>query len=262
MNPNSPAGRLLAALVGEPGSRAHVPTPALLVDLDALERNIARMASRAAASELALRPHAKSHKSALIARKQIEAGAVGVCCTKLGEAEALADVGVRGLLLTSPLIGRDNAGRAAALARIDPGFAVVMDHPSQVDALDAACRAAGVRLDVLIDVDVGFQRTGVGTPSDAIALASRVARASSLRLTGVQGYGGGWQHIQGLLARSDAVAAGMQRLTTVVEALRGAGHRIDIITGGGTGTFAVDASLGVLNEVQPGSYVFMDVEYR
>lgn len=262
MKPASPAGRLLAELVDQPGSRWRVPTPALLVDLAALERNIARMQSRAAASGLALRPHAKTHKSALVARMQIEAGAVGVCCTKLGEAEALAEAGVRNLLLTSPVVGVDSAHRAAALARRDPGFAVVLDHPSQADALAAACEAGGVVLKVLIDVDVGLHRTGVGTPADALALAACVRDTPSLRLMGVQGYGGAWQHIKGLSARSDAVSTGMQRLKTVVEALRAAGHPIDLVSGGGTGTFATDASLKVLTEVQPGSYVFMDAEYR
>src|SRR5215470_10935528 len=149
--------------VGSAGSRFQIPTPALVVDLDAFERNVARMAQCAAAAGLALRPHAKTHKSATIARRQIEAGAVGICCVKLGEAEALAHAGIRRVLVTSPVVGGDAANRCAALARVDPDFLLVIDHPEQVEPLALAASAAGVRLSVLIDIDVGLRRTGVPT---------------------------------------------------------------------------------------------------
>src|SRR5215467_12420117 len=141
--------------VGCAGSRFQLPTPALVVDLDAFERNVARMAQRAATAGLALRPHAKSHKSATIGRRQIESGAVGLCCVKLGEAEALAAAGLRRLLITSPIVGNDGAARAAALARIDPDLLLVVDHAEQIEHLAAAASAAEVRLFVLIDIDVG-----------------------------------------------------------------------------------------------------------
>ena len=259
---DSPALRQARALIGQPGSRYLIPTPALIVDLDRLDRNITRMAVRAASAGMALRPHAKTHKSSFIAKRQLAAGAAGICCAKLGEAEALASAGVRGLLVTSPVVGRGGATRAAELARIDSDLTLVLDHADQIDSLaDAASRAA-VNISVIIDVDVGLARTGAATPGAAVALAERIRRFPMLHLAGVQGYGGHWQHIVGAESRRIAVDAGMQRLASVIEALRASGHDIAIVTGGGTGTFAADVALRVLTEVQPGSYVFMDAQYR
>lgn len=254
--------RQAEARVGRPGSRFQIPTPALLVDLDAFERNVARMAQRAAKAGLALRPHAKTHKSATIGRRQIEAGAVGICCVKLGEAEALAEAGLRRLLITSPVVGKDAAARAMKLASADPGFLLVVDHGQQVEDLALAASAAGVHLSLLIDIDVGLGRTGVATSAAAAALAQQIAACPSLRLAGVQGYGGHWQHMVGLAERKKAVEDGMAKLGATVQALRASGHAVPLVTGGGTGTFSSDAALRVLNEVQPGSYIFMDNQYR
>src|SRR5215467_11520553 len=137
--------------VGCAGSRFQLPTPALVVDLDAFERNVARMAQRAATAGLALRPHAKSHKSATIGLRQIEAGAAGLCCVKLGEAEALSEAGLRGLLITSPIVGSDAAARVAALVRVDPDFLLVADHREQIEALAVAASTEEVTLSLLID---------------------------------------------------------------------------------------------------------------
>ena len=250
------------ARIGCAGSRFQLPTPALVVDLEAFERNVARMAQRAASAGLALRPHAKSHKSATIGRRQIKAGAAGLCCVKLGEAEALSEAGLRGLLITSPIVGSDAAARAAALVRVDPDFLLAVDHTEQIENLAVAASTEEVTLSVLIDIDVGLGRTGVTTPAAAVALAEQIAGRPSLRLAGVQGYGGHWQHIVGAAERRDAVEGGMARLTSAVEALRSGGYVVPLVTGGGTGTFAADAGLRVLNEVQPGSYIFMDNQYR
>lgn len=250
------------SLIGVPGGRARVPTPALIVETHALDANIARMAARAAAAGLALRPHAKSHKSAAIAAKQVAAGAAGVCCAKLGEAAALMAAGVRDILVTSPVATPALAARAAALARADPGSTVVVDHPAGVAALADATAGGGVTLSVLIDVDVGQGRTGVADADAAVALADQIAAAPGLRLAGVQGYAGHVQHIAGATARAAANAASTARLRDAVDALRAAGHAAPWVTGGGTGSFAADVAGGVLTEVQPGSYVFMDVDYR
>lgn len=255
-----PADRLAHAMIGEPNSRFRLPTPALILDEAALDANIRRMAARTR-GKVALRPHAKTHKCAWIARKQIAAGAVGICCAKIGEAEALSAAGVRGILLTSPVADPTMPTRLCDVAAIDTGFACVVDHPDPVTALSAEARRRGVRVNVLIDVDVGLGRTGVSGPEQAVALAEHVHRCEGLTLAGVQGYGGHWQHIAGLQKRCDAVYAGMERLSRAVDALRTAGYPVGIVTGGGTGTVAADLDLGVLNEVQPGSYVFMDVQY-
>lgn len=233
---------------------AETPTPALTLDCDALERNIAKMAQRTRG--VALRPHAKSHKSAFVARLQIAAGAVGVCCAKLSEAEALADAGVGDILITSPIVGADNAARAGALAR-RVALAVVVDHEEAAATLGA--HAPGLR--AVIDIDVGLGRTGVASPEHAVAVA-RAAAAAGLTIDGVQAYGGAWQHIAGAETRAAAMRAGMTRAQAAAAALRAAGFAIARITGGGTGTVAADLAFGFLTELQPGSYVFMDRQYR
>jgi D-serine deaminase-like pyridoxal phosphate-dependent protein len=246
------------ALIGQPGSRARIPTPAAVLDLDAFDRNLTKMAARAKAAGLALRPHAKSHKCAALAHRQIGAGAVGVCCAKLAEAEAMAAAGVGAILVTSPIAGAANAERAAALARALPDFRIVVDH---VDGI-AELAATGAPIQVLIDIDPGMGRTGVGSPEQAAEVARAIAAHPNLTLLGVQCYGGRWQHMVGANERAAAVADGMVKLNAAIAAIRAAGGRVGVVTGGGTGTFAADAAQGVLNEVQPGSYGFMDRDYR
>jgi D-serine deaminase-like pyridoxal phosphate-dependent protein len=247
-------------MIGEPNSRFRLPTPALILDEAKLDANIGRMADRTR-GRVALRPHAKTHKCAWIAGKQIAAGAVGICCAKIGEAEALSAAGVRGILLTSPVADPLMPQRLCDVAALDPGFACVVDHPDPVTALGAEASRRGIRVNVLVDVDVGLGRTGVSGPHQAVALAEHVHRCAGLTLAGVQGYGGHWQHIPGIQKRCDAVRVGMETLSAVVDALRTAGYPVGTVTGGGTGTVAADLDLGVLNEVQPGSYVFMDAQY-
>ncbi|WP_197515025.1 alanine racemase [Mycobacterium sp. 1245805.9] len=247
-------------MIGEPNSRFRLPTPALILDEAALEANIGRMADRTR-GKVALRPHAKTHKCAWIANKQIAAGAVGICCAKIGEAEALSAAGVRGILLTSPVADPLMPKRLCDVAALDPGFACVVDHPDPVTALSAQACRRGMRVEVLVVVDVGLGRTGVSGTEQAVALADHIDRSPGLTLAGVQGYGGHWQHIPGFQNRCDAVKIGMEMLSAAADALRAAGHPVGIVTGGGTGTVAADLDLGVLNELQPGSYVFMDAEY-
>ncbi|MEW5687331.1 MAG: alanine racemase [Pseudomonadota bacterium] len=247
------------SVLGQPGSRDLIPTPAAVLDLDAFDRNVARMAARAAQAGLALRPHAKSHKCPALIRRQIEAGAVGVCCAKLAEAEALAAAGIGQILVTSPIAGAVNAARAARLAADLPDFRIVLDHP---DAARELADAATAPIQVVIDIDVGMGRTGCHDAAQAAEVAHAVLAQPNLRLLGVQGYGGAWQHMEGANARAAATAEGMKKLSAAAEAIRAVGGAVDVITGGGTGTFTADAAQGVLNEVQPGSYAFMDREYR
>jgi len=245
--------------LGQPGSAHLIPTPAAVLDLDAFDRNVAKMAARAKAAGLALRPHFKSHKCATLVRRQMAAGAVGVCCAKLAEAEALAAVGHGHILVTSPIAGPTSAARAARLAAELPDFRIVVDHPDAAAELGAAATAP---IQVVIDIDVGMGRTGCHDADQAAATARAILAQPNLRLLGIQGYGGAWQHMEGANARASAVAAGMEKLTAAIAAIRAAGGSVDVVTGGGTGTFSADAAQGVLNEVQPGSFAFMDREYR
>ena len=252
---------LHGALIGVPGGRTELNTPVLVVDLDALDRNIARMAAFAAAHGVALRPHAKTHKSVDIARRQIEAGALGQCCAKLGEAEALADGGVDSLHITSPVVSRPAVARLAALNARLSSLTVVVDHPQNARDLAAAVGARGGRLGVIIDVDPGIHRTGVASPGAAVALAEVIADQPALSFRGVQFYCGAEQHIEAYEARRVAVLTKAARLRDVLAALRGAGFDPEIVTGGGTGTHRIDVELGLFTELQVGSYVFMDDQY-
>jgi D-serine deaminase-like pyridoxal phosphate-dependent protein len=254
--------------LGEMNSRRLIPTPALACDLAMLLSNIDRMAELARVAGVTLRPHVKSHKSAFIARHQLRSGAVGLSFAKLGEAEAIVerlravgDEPALSILLTSPLVGRHAAERAAVLAG-QCDLIVVVDHCDGVDELEAAAVAAEVTLSVLCDVDVGLGRTGVVGAAEALAVAERVNVATRLTFKGVQGYGGHLQHIAGREHRRAATIASSERLTLVIDALEAAGFNVAIRSGGGTGTMGLDVEIGALNELQTGSYVFMDREYR
>lgn len=251
------ARALHEALIGRQGSRRALNTPALIVDLEALERNIAAMAAFAGAAGIALRPHAKTHKCVEIARRQIAAGAAGVCCAKLGEAEALADRGIEGFLITSPVVGAAGVERLGALAARSPGLMASVDHPDAV----AALAAAGAPLTLLVDIDPGIHRTGVADADAAVALACRIEAAPNLTFGGVQFYCGSQQHIEDFAGRRGAIEDRTAYLSGIIAQLEGAGLPPRLITGGGTGSHAIDAALGVLNELQVGSYVFMDRQY-
>ncbi|QAY76190.1 DSD1 family PLP-dependent enzyme [Sphingosinicella sp. BN140058] len=243
-----------------PLRRADLPTPALVLDLPALERNVAAMAAWARDKGVALRPHSKTHKSGEIARRQRAAGAVGICCAKLGEAEALAADGIDDILITSPVVPGQAVERLARLARTIPRLAVVVDHPDNVDRIAEAVGDGGI--DVMVDIDPGAHRTGVASASAAVALAGRIAASGGLRYRGVQYYCGTLQHVTAAGDRRTALAERADYLRTILAALAAAGLPAETVTGGGTGSFAIDAELGVLNEFQVGSYIFMDREYR
>lgn len=249
-------------LIGQQGSRLLLNTPVLVIDREALQRNIAAMAAFARAKGMALRPHAKTHKSVDIAQLQLEAGAVGVCCAKLGEAEALAEGKVQNILITSPVVTPQAIARLIALNAEIAHLRVVADNPDNVEALAVAAKAAGQSLDVVVDIDPGIRRTGVPSAEAAVVLAQRIAAAPFLRYAGVQYYCGAQQHIESYADRRAAIADRTDYLRSVIEALVSAGYAPEVVTGGGTGTHAIDAELGVLTELQAGSYVFMDKQYN
>jgi D-serine deaminase-like pyridoxal phosphate-dependent protein len=238
-----------------------IDTPALVLDLDALERNIARMAESVKGSGVRLRPHAKSHKCAEIARRQIAAGAVGICCQKTSEAEALVAGGVADVLVTNEIVGRQKTARLARLAR-EAKVAVLADDSDNVAGLDAAARAEGVRLDVLVELNVGADRCGIAPGEPALALVRGIAACRNLRLAGLHAYHGSAQHLRDASERRDAIATVAEKARFTKSLIEKAGIACETITGAGTGTFLLESASRVFNEIQPGSYVFMDADYN
>jgi D-serine deaminase-like pyridoxal phosphate-dependent protein len=250
--------RTAPAAFGDPV--AAVDTPALLVELDALERNIARMAEFAKRQGVRLRPHGKTHKCAAVARAQIQSGAVGVCCQKVSEAEAFVAGGVEDVLVSNEIVSPAKLRRLAALtAKAQIG--VCVDHPLGLEALIAAAPEAARPIDVYIELDVGGGRCGIEPVEDGLRLMDRITATRNLSLAGIQAYQGSAQHLRKPAQRKAAIEAAMARVLALREALtkRGAGKLI--VTGAGTGTFYLEAASGAYDEIQPGSYVFMDRDY-
>jgi D-serine deaminase-like pyridoxal phosphate-dependent protein len=243
-------------------NRDEIPTPALLLDLDRFERNVARMAAHARAVGKNLRPHAKTHRCPEIARRQVAAGALGVACAKLGEAEVMARAGIRGLLITTEVVAPSAIRRLTRLAAEAPDTMVVVDHADNVAALAQAATEDRVTLNVLVDVDVGGRRTGAQPGEPALALGRLVASRSSLRLRGLQGYAGHCAHVMGWQARREASHAAMAPLMDTRARFEKAGLPVDVVAGGSTGTFDIDSELAGLTELQSGSYCVMDIDYR
>lgn len=239
---------------------AEIDTPALLIDLDAFETNLDTMARLLEPTAAKLRAHAKTHKSPVIAHLQMARGAVGQCVQKVGEAEALAWGGVGDILVSNEVVGAHKLARLAALARI-ARVAVCADDATQVRAIASAAEAARVRLVVLVEIDVGAGRCGLAPGPDAVALARLIAASPHLVFGGLQAYQGSAQHKRTPEERQTLIGAAVEGTRRTVEQLAQQGLACAIVGGGGTGTFALEAGSGVYNEVQAGSYVFMDADY-
>jgi D-serine deaminase-like pyridoxal phosphate-dependent protein len=237
-----------------------VDTPALLIDLDAFDRNVARLAHAIAGTTVRARPHAKSHKCPVIALRQMAAGAVGVCCQKVGEAEAMVHGGVTNVLVTNQIVGASKIRRLAALAK-QAWVAVCADHPLNIADLNAAAVAFGVRLPVLVEINVGSDRCGVEPGEPALSLAKIIASSPGLRFAGLQSYYGAAQHVREFDKRKEAIDAGIEKTRRTVELLKRHELPCELVTGAGTGTYAFEAASGIYNEVQAGSYIFMDADY-
>ena len=248
--------------LGKSGSRYGLNTPALVLDLDAFERNLALMAAAIRESDLNLRPHAKSHKCVRIARAQIDAGAIGICCATLDEAEIMAAAGIPGILITSPLTTDAKISRLVDLARQGADVMIVVDHVSNVSALDRAARTAGIRLPVLVDVELGFGRTGVTTIDAAEALTHQIKTSQALTFNGLQAYGGHLQHIADYAKRLEKTQNAHHYIAEIINRLKEIGLTPRLVSGGGTGTAMIDGRAGSLMEIQAGSYIFMDGEYE
>lgn len=263
--PSTASWQSAQALIGQ--HVADIDTPALVIDLDAMERNLAHMAAYARAHGLRLRPHAKMHKSADLARLQMAHGAVGVCVQKTDEALALARAGVTDIYISNEVVSLQKLQRLAHAVRAlpDTRFAIAVDSAAGVLRLAQALDAAGVggeeRMDVFVEVDVGHGRCGVPPGEPAVDLARLIAQHPVLRFGGLQAYHGQAQHRRDPADRAKAIGEAAWAAALTRERLQAAGFAVPLITGAGTGTFSLETSSRVWGELQVGSYLFMDADY-
>ncbi len=244
-----------------PGTRIQdLDTPCLLLDLDKVERNLDLMAAAFEGTHVKLRPHAKTHKSPRLALMQLERGAIGVCCAKLGEAEVMAAGGVTDLLVTSPLVGTAKIRRLLALAR-QADVTTVVDDAGCAARISDAAKEAGLRIKCLVDLDLGTHRTGVEPGEPALQLATAVSRLPGLQFLGLQGYEGHAQHIVGIDERRAVHGRAAQLLAGTADLLREKGLPVEIVSTAGTGTCRFTLDWQAVTDVQPGSYVVMDTDY-
>ena len=246
-------------VVGLPKDR--LDTPALCVDLDVMDGNIARIATACREHGVAWRPHTKGQKVPAIAHKLLAAGAIGVTCQKLGEAEVMAAAGIRDILVANQIVGDQKIARLVNLLR-HADVVVAVDDPDNVAALDAAARAKGVRLRVVIEVNIGGNRAGVEPGVAVAALARKIAEHRGLRFSGVMGWESHATSIQDQAEKEHAVASAVKLLTQSADACRSAGLPVDIVSCGGTGTYRFTTAQPGVTEIQAGGGIFSDVRYR
>ena len=236
-------------------------TPALLIDLDAMERNIARMADFLEPLVCNLRPHMKTHKCPEIARLQLAAGARGVTCAKLGEAEVMAAAGIRDILIANQIVGQKKTERLAALAG-SCEIIVAVDDRRNVREIARAAATVGTHVGMLIEVNVGMDRCGVESTEEALALADEVDAHTNVNLRGVMGYEGHAVFIEDFDEREAVARAAARKLLAVRDALEERGYALEIVSAGGTGTYNITSRIPGITEIQAGSYVVMDAQYR
>jgi len=261
----------LTELIGQPVH--NIDTPALVIDLDAMKRNLGRMAEFARKHQVRWRPHAKLHKSATLAKMQIKAGAVGVCVQKTAEAEALVAGGVHDVYISNQVISQSKLARVAALTQAVAAqggqIAIAVDSVEGVSRLALAMTEARTRapngvatvVDVFVEIDVGQGRCGVPPGPDAVLLALEVRKHPALRFAGLQAYHGKAQHLRNVQERRLACAGAIESVETTCQLLKAQGIAPGLVTGGGTGSFALEAASGVYGELQAGSFIFMDADY-
>lgn len=248
-----------AAAAGQ--SKRELLTPVLLLDLDAFEFNLRKMAQHCRQTGVAFRPHAKTHKCPEIAKLQVAAGAVGVSVATVPEAEAMVNAGVRGVLLTSPIVEPAKIARMVQLARRGNAMLAV-GSARQVELLAQAAEAARVSVSVLIDLDVGDGRTGIACGAPALELGQLIAHKKVLRLLGLQAYSGSSSHTVGFEQRARVSREAMGKAVETRTLLERGGIEVRILSGGSTGTYNIDSQVRGVTELQVGSFIFMDVDYR
>lgn len=242
-------------------NRHEIPSPALLLDLDAFEDNIAKMAAHVQARNKALRPHGKTHKCPEVAKALLRAGAIGCCAARVSEAEVFADSGIPGLLITTAVIGKDKIARAVALARRAPDTIFVADNRQNVrDINEAAAVSPGEP--IKLAVDLFFGRTGIQPGQPAVELAQLIDSLPHVTFAGLQSYDGAAAHTTPFEARLQRTASTMAKAIETKALIERAGIACPMVTAGSTGTYRFDSENPGITELQPGSFVFMDMEYR
>ena len=268
----SPLSASLSALIGQPVQ--NIDTPALVVDLDAMNRNLGRMAEFAKKHGLRWRPHAKLHKSVQLAKLQIAAGAVGICVQKTAEAEIMVAGGINNIYISNQVIAPGKLARVAALtqavAPLSGQIAIAVDSIEGVSRLAQAmteARTGGARnktatvIDVFVEIDVGQGRCGVAPGEEAVALALEIRKHPALRFAGLQAYHGKAQHLRGVQERDEAIAEAVDAVLLTRHLMEAQGIKVALVTGAGTGTLVLEAASGVYGELQAGSFMFMDADY-
>lgn len=243
---------------GQPA--ATIDTPALVLDLDAFERNLAQMQQAADKAGVQLRPHAKAHKCPDIALAQIARGAAGICCQKVSEALPFVQAGVSDIHISNEIAGQAKAALLARMA-LDARVSVCVDDARQVTTLATAAAQAGSHIGVFVEIDVGQGRCGVADAPAALRLVEAIRAHTQLEFRGLQAYHGGIQHVRDYAARRQAAADAAARTAAIVAGLAEAGVACATVTGGGSGSVEFDLASGVYTEIQPGSYIFMDADY-
>ena len=240
--------------------KTELDTPALLIDLDKMEANIQTMADYFSTVNAQLRPHVKTHKTPIISHKQIAAGAIGVTCAKLGEAETVIHAGIRDVLIANQIVGSQKIARLINLARHSE-IMVAVDNPQNVQAIAEAAAAKGVTVRMLVEVNIGMNRCGVESGKPALELANQIRQSPSLKFEGLMGYEGHTVAKPDLKERDAAAREAIQRLIDAKHYLEKHGVEVSIMSGGGTGTFNITGSIPEMTEVQAGSYIFIDSTY-
>ena len=242
-------------------SKWELDTPSLCVDLDALEANIATMQDTLTRNDIASRPHGKTHKSPTIARRQLDAGAIGICAAKVSEAEAMFQHGIDAVLMTTTNVTANKIRRAMNLRHANPQFIQATDSEQNARLLSEAAVSMGITADVVVDVDPGGHRTGITPGQPALALGQLIDQLPGLTLRGLLCYDGGSQHVKGFAARREQTLERLLGATDTFDLFNSSGLSTEIFSGGGTGSYNIDHETRGLTDVQVGSYVFMDAQY-
>jgi 3-hydroxy-D-aspartate aldolase len=241
---------------------AEIQTPCLILDLDALERNIRKMGDHARAMGMRHRVHGKMHKSVDVALLQERlGGSVGVCCQKVSEAEVFARGGIRDVLVSNQVRDPAKIDRLARLPKLGARAICCVDDIANVADLSAAAQRHGTTIECLVEIDCGAGRCGVKTTPEVIVIAQAIAAAPGLRFSGLQAYQGAMQHLDRYEDRKAKIDLAVAQVKEAVDALKTAGLSCDIVGGGGTGSYCFEGASGVYNELQCGSYAFMDADY-